>query len=246
MIKASLARLARYSRMICRWGIHRVLNSSTVTISGVKLALDHPSLSPKMKFNLRLGHYEAHEQVLLRKCLRQTDRVLEIGAGIGFLSNLAARIVPSQNITAVEANPDLIDLIKRNQKLNGVEFLVVNGVLGKGSDRRDFYVTPNFWASGLAPIQGAHKISVPQLDFQEFLLQTAPNVLVIDIEGGEGELLEGVTLPGVRTVIIELHPAVLKPKEISRVFNALAAQGLYPDLSQSSGMVYVFVAADDS
>lgn len=244
MTKSVAKKFVWYGKILGRWFWHRLVNSKVVEISGVKLALDHPSLSPKMKFNLRLGHYEAHEQVLLKECLQPNDRVLEIGAGIGFLSNLAAKIVPSDQITAVEANPDLIGLIRKNQQLNGVSFAVVNAVLGAGHGERDFYVTANFWASGLSPIPGARKISVPQLDFMELLERTAPTVLVIDIEGGEAELLRDAVLSGVTTAIIELHPAVLNPSQVSSIFQTLAKNGLFPDLKRSSGMVFVFVSRD--
>lgn len=240
MLSAIVTKFTYYGRMMSRWAWARGTGAKTVTISGVRLHLDHPALSPRMKFNLRLGHYEAHEQVLLRTCLMPTDRVLEVGAGVGFLSNLAAQTVPSDQITAVEANPDLIDLIEKNKSLNDTSFRVINAVLGQGDGTRDFYVTENFWASGLAPIEGAKKISVPQIDFSALLGDVDPTVLVIDIEGGEADLLSDIALPNVTTAIVELHPAVLSPKAISGIFQNLAAHGLYPDLQRSAGAVFVF------
>jgi len=117
---------------------------------------------------------------------------------------------------------------------------VLNAVLGAGEATRTFYVTPNFWASSLTPVVGATPISVMQLDFQTILDDFAPTLLVIDIEGGEAELLSKSDLTGVRALLLEVHPHQIEPDAMSRLFGHLMDQGLKIDLRASSGYVYLF------
>lgn len=231
---------ARYARMAARGLWYRITGAKTVPLGPVQVLVDHPALSPRMRFNLRIGHYEEHEQVLLTQLLRPSDRMLEIGAGVGFLSLLAATRIGGDQILAVEANPKLIDLIERNQQLNQSPFRVMNAVLGAGETQRDFYLAENFWASGLAPAPNTERITVKQRDFQTVLRDFQPSVLVIDIEGGEAELLRDAQLDTVNTVLLELHPQVLSGRAIGGIFQSLADNGLYPDLLRSMGYVYVF------
>lgn len=57
------------------------------------------------------------------------DRLLQIGAGLGFLSFIAAQTQLFEAITVVEANPQPIGTIKRNHQINNAECDVLNVVL---------------------------------------------------------------------------------------------------------------------
>ncbi len=241
MFASSLRANLQLVNMAWRYIFYSAVFAGRVTISGVRLSLNSPALSPKMRRNLKIGHYEAHEQQILVSELSSDDRVLELGAGVGFLSILAARKVPSGNIVAVEANAKLITLIEENQKLNGVSSRLINAVLGKGDGKSDFYVAKNFWASSIEPIEGAEKVKVPQRDFQSVLDELKPTFLIVDIEGGgEGSLFSGIRLASIQKCLLELHPLVLSTEKVSQIFGVMAENNLYPDLRKSSGFVYFF------
>jgi len=102
-------------RMGLSWAWSKITFAKTARIDATEVHLYHPSLSPKMRFNLRAGHYEAHEQVVLKKILSPDDRMVEVGGGIGFLSLVASKTLPPGNILTVEANPQLVDLITKTR-----------------------------------------------------------------------------------------------------------------------------------
>jgi hypothetical protein len=65
------------------------------------------------------GEYEAGEQKLIRQFLRTDDRVIELGGCIGVLSCLVnSRLESRTHHLVVEANPELIPILRRNRELN--------------------------------------------------------------------------------------------------------------------------------
>jgi hypothetical protein len=63
---------------------------------------------------LRDGTYEADEANAAERCVREGFRVLELGAGIGYVTAICARRTAPENVLAVEANPALIPVIESN------------------------------------------------------------------------------------------------------------------------------------
>ena len=215
---------------------------------GIKVPFVPNVISERMADVIRKGRYEASEIKLLRKLLRADDRVLELGAGVGVVSTVAAKIVGPGNVTTIEANPDLIQVIKETHKLNGVENVeVLHGVgtCAPTSATIDFWMREHFWASSLAPLKNdtdtTRRIQVPQIDLNDLAKRCAPTVLVMDIEGGEIDLLPELDLSTCRHVVIELHPRVYGLEGVDRCIQALSAQNLVYDAKRSrGGTVVVF------
>ena len=90
-----------------------------VTIGGVRVPRD-PAMIPDEVIALIYQERWEAEARLCREALRPGDRVLEIGAGTGFIGSLCARICGSENVLSYEANPRLEPLIRRTYALNGV------------------------------------------------------------------------------------------------------------------------------
>lgn len=206
-------------------------------------------ISPRMEQVIQKGRYEASEIKLLRKILRPRDRVLELGAGVGVVSTAAAMVTGPERVTVVEANPNLIPVISETHKLNGVSGVkVLNGV-GVGvpsEDEATFYLREDFWASSLEAPHDSEAgvitpVSVPKIDLNALLKEQRPSVFVLDIEGGELDLLPALDLSSCRSVVIELHPKVYQLDGVARCFDALRAKGLAYDAKQSrGGTVVVF------
>ena len=69
---------------------------------------DDPSvITPPIREAMLDGRFETEEASQIPAIVRPGDRVLEIGAGIGFISTLLARERRVARVIAVEANPDL-------------------------------------------------------------------------------------------------------------------------------------------
>ena len=181
------------------------------------------------------GSYEKKEAELVAKVIGRSDRVLELGAGVGFMGITVMQRCQPAYYVAYEANPALIDYIQKNQQLNGVSFDIHNAVLLEKEDQCSFYVTPAFWGSSLLqPQQGEWQlVTVPSLNKHKVMADALPTVLIVDIEGGEAAFFEGLDLSSVQKVIVEIHPQVLTDKELISLYTTLIHSGFLLDFKAS-------------
>ena len=214
----------------------------TFNIAGIALELPRNALTPGVWRALVEGWYEDAELEAITAVLRPDDVVLELGAAIGFVSAFAARRPGVRRVVAVEANPRLLALARRTHELNGTGALVelVNVVVAADAGEADFYLSEDFWASSMRPIPAAERVRLPARSLPSLLAEAGPSVLIVDIEGGEAELFRGAQLPGVRAVVMELHPEVVGLDGIARAFAHMAAAGLIYDPRSSYRHVVVF------
>jgi FkbM family methyltransferase len=212
-----------------------------LTYFGVRLALDDWWATPRLRDALYQGYYERPEYEVLSKTLRRGDRYLELGAGIGFLTACACRMVGEENVFSYEANPELAQLASRTARANGFEPQVENAVLGRHRGTVDFFIQRDFWGSSLEEVPGARRVAVPAISFAEVLERLRPTYLTIDIEGGEIALFDDFTLPpGVRAICMETHPAAVGVEATQQLIVKLIAQGFALDLDVTHDEVAFF------
>jgi FkbM family methyltransferase len=185
--------------------------------------------------------YEEREAEIVEATMCPSDRVIEAGCGIGFMATIAARI--AEDVQCYDANPAMVEAARRTIARNGVAATVVTAVLERSptSEKAAFYVDEQFWTSSLAPNARATEISVPVLDVVREIYEHRTSYLVVDIEGGETDLLTG-PLPGcVRKVCVECHPAVSPPAAMTAMLSSLLSQGFALSLDHSLPPVLYFV-----
>jgi len=203
--------------------------TEVIETSGVKVPFVPAIITPKIERPMRSSRYESGECAALRRILRVGDRVLELGAGVGLLSTVSALVPGVQSVTAIEANPDLIPLIRETYRLNGVARVDLrNGVATaeEGPDV-DFYIRPDFWASSLEPGSRSYSkiATLPRYALKTLMKEVNPTVIVCDIEGGEMGLFDAADLSGVRALVIEFHAKVYGEDGVTAILNLLAAKG---------------------
>lgn len=204
------------------------------------------SINDQVRFALVEGKYEQAERKALEFLLEPADRVLECGAGAGFLGVCAQKLCPGISYVAVEANPQLQPLIAANQALNGVSFHVISGAVAESSGNADFLVMENFMASQILSevdtvktgVSAAQVLAVPQFGLNELLASTGANFLIMDIEGAEYAALLSSILPGVNKLLVELHPALLSRQRIAAILRHLLALGFEPELDVCTANVF--------
>lgn len=89
---------------------------------------------------IRTRQYEVPEAKRIGKILRPADVVLEIGAGIGFVTALILKNPAVERVISFEANPLLVPMIQRTLADNGVgsqRFELHNAILGAEDNRLD-------------------------------------------------------------------------------------------------------------
>ncbi len=120
-------------------------------LRGLTLTLPEAALRGGLEKALSSGRYEHQEADAILSHLRPGDRFLDLGAGLGFLCALAARVVGQGAVTGVEAGPDTLALARANLNANGFPGvqLIHGAVTATAEGEVDFGQRPAFWASAL-------------------------------------------------------------------------------------------------
>lgn len=218
------------------WRFHR---PAWADHHGVLLPVTHPLISPGIAKQIYLGDYEAKELEIVSRRLEADDVFFEVGAGLGFLSTYCAQKIGSSRVFAYEAHPGLIPLIQETYARNGVTPELTHALLAQGNGEREFHVAADFWASSAHRPEG-EAIMARQIDVNEELARIKPSFLMVDIEGGEAELLACAHLEPVRKLCIETHPDVLGNKALSEMFASLITRGFSLDFTLMRKNVFFF------
>jgi FkbM family methyltransferase len=228
-----------------RWRAWR--RPEQIRVHGVKVPLDDRWLTPEIRRGLYEGWYERPEARAVRNTLRPSDRYLEVGAGIGVVTTVACQVIGSDRVTAFEANPQLIDVIRRTAAVNGCHPEVVNALLGRDDQPQDFFIQHEFWTSSVDPTTGGRPVIVPGRPFDAELQRVQPTYLMLDIEGAEIELLAGQLLPSaVRAVCMEVHPGVVGRAQVHKLVRHLEDQGFAVDFNVSGSSVAYLERLDEA
>ena len=221
-------------------------------LDGVALDIPDAMLGPALRQALERKTYEHAEARAVSLHLAPGDRVLELGAGAGYLSVQIARRVGAPNLLAVEAHPGMAAVARANLARNGlVGAEVLDGAAvpdNYAAATIGFHPASAFWASSLtqpAPDAAAAGVPVSALPFGALLERHRADVAIIDIEGGEELLFDAPWPRCPRLVMVELHPRRYPPSSVRRIFDAASAMGLAYCANGSRGTVVVFERADE-
>jgi len=197
---------------------------------GMKFPDDPTILRGRVRKLLRQNAYEAKESEAALRVVREGDRVIELGGGVGYMSTLVASKRKVASVHSFEANPNLIPYIRRVHAANGLSNAhVTNAILGPAPGKVDFHVRDQILSSSMTRFEGeappeTHQIDV--LSAAEVFADLAPSVLICDIEGAEVDLIPSLPLDTLRAAIIELHPQWIGPEGVNKVFAAFMQAGM--------------------
>ena len=170
------------------------------------------------------GAYEQHEIALVKQHLKENDRVLELGTGIGFVSAYCAKIVGSEKVYSFEGNPSMEPIIRELYRKNNVNPNLSIAMLGEGEGEKSFYVDDkSFLASSVTKIDAENVQLVKEQKLNEAIAAIRPSYLVMDIEGGEYDIFKMIDFQTICKVQFELHPNLLTAKQVAYIFEKLAA-----------------------
>jgi FkbM family methyltransferase len=212
----------------------------------LKFPKDGNYLTGKVRGLLRTGDYEREMTAAALRATHEGDTVLDLGCGLGFVAGMIAK---RRNIAAIhgyDGNATLLTYAEAMLATNGIHNVTLtHGVLGKRKGSVPFHIRAPFAASSLASVEGdeAEPVSVDMHNTKTVLGDVKPSVIICDIEGGEADLLDGITLKEVRQVVIKLHPNHIAHAGVRRVFEAMHNTGMVFDPRLSTGRIAGFVAA---
>jgi FkbM family methyltransferase len=221
IVSRAMLHLAKY----VQYRVRMLLQPTTITLNGVEIEVDR-GFSPAMKSVIYRERYESVEARCISFALEEHDVVLEVGAGIGYISALCAKIIGSESVFAYEANPELLPRIMRTYKRNDVNPSIINAALGSKADEILLHVGKDFVGSSVIKRENHETtISVPCLNVNRELSRVKPTFLIIDIEGGELDLVQAIDYFGVDKILIELHERIISKSATDRVRAHLTRSG---------------------
>lgn len=233
-----LREILRYAR---GW-LRTLFRSSRISVRGFQFDFSDAQISDSVKRFIRYETYEQDELDILQVTIDEEDAILELGAGIGFISSFACFINPNISYYAVEANPQLIPQLRLNHKLNNIKIPIVNCVLNHGgSDMIKFYLEENFWSSStIRRSDDAREVLIKCEDLNEFIIRSGINFLICDIEGGESDIIAKLDFTPISKILIEVHPHVIGEKQVSELIKHILNQSFYLDTSRSKNNCLFF------
>lgn len=210
-------------------------------IDGITLDVPEALLDDKIRDKLTSGEYEHSEARAARMRVRSGNRVLELGAGIGFISSVCAQLTDPKRIITVEANPETLGVIRQNLDLNGgADVQLRHGAIVEGESFGQtvaFRQRRRFWSSTLADTDTTPEelVEVPTIPLFPLLEEHRPHVVILDIEGAEQFLFDRPWPSGLRHVIVELHPGRYPNTIIQKIVDCMSRTGLTYDPGCSRG-----------
>jgi len=162
-----------------------------------------------------LGTYEPELQSALHELIPAGAVIYDVGANIGYVSLLLAKAAGvAGRVFAFEALPSNVEQLRRNVALNGMDArvtIIASAVTQTLGPVRFLVHT----SGGMGKVAGSagredsikSEVIVPGISLDEFVYgqgNPAPQVVKMDIEGGEV-----MALPGMRRVLTEAHPLML-------------------------------------
>lgn len=208
---------------------YTLTHPDVVVIEGVKINIQHDQITDEVRRHFYTGSYEGDEIRVVKDLINKNDIVVEVGAGIGFVSAYVAMKIGSDRVYAFEANPFMIEKIQENYVLNNVAPHISNLFLAKEEGKRDFFIDKNFWSSSSIQRKerSTTRIEVETVDVNQVLNKINPTVLIMDIEGGEEELIPLINFKdsSINKIMIELHPGIIGKRNASVLLARMISDG---------------------
>lgn len=164
-----------------------------ISRKGITIDPTLENLPPHVITKVLLGQYEADERSLLKQIISPEDNIIELGGGIGYLSCYINQLLSEpSNHAVVEANPNLIAILKRHKELNNCGFSVHHNAYSTTKQSVSFAIQNDDHLMGSSRHRTtAQQIDVETTDLETFSRQSGFDeyCLVADIEGSEQELI---------------------------------------------------------
>lgn len=179
--------------------------------------------------------YEKGEISILQQTVEASDIILELGTGVGLTSAYCATITGSDHVTTIEANINLKPFIQKLYTRNKVNPSLRFGVAGVETGEVTFYTEPNdIWSSSLLPVSPRGLLlQVNKINCNELLSSLRPSYLIMDIEGGEFDLIPSLDMTHISKIQIEIHAKLLGAEKAEILIDLLRDRGftLHNELS---------------
>lgn len=208
-----------------RWPapLWRITGRAWLELEGNRFRFEQVSRWPTTWWARRVhdGVWEREVAAFLAKTIKPGDTVLDIGAYVGPHALLASRLAgPSGAVYAFEPDPVARELLARNLLANRAANVTILpwAVVGQPGP---VWLKSDSLGNANTAVSASEGISrVPAVTLAGFCdqLRLTPDVIKIDVEGGEADIVTEDAIPvltGARAVVIEVHQDALAERGTS-------------------------------
>ncbi|MFZ9206395.1 MAG: FkbM family methyltransferase [Schleiferiaceae bacterium] len=242
----------RFRRFLLRQLVPEWIWPKMVSLDGVQFPVRGVDLNFGTKRWIANGLYECDERRLIHDVVKPGMTVVEMGGSIGILARiLASKVGESGRVVSIEASPELFKIACTwcpvPSQLN-----FIMGYAFPLNDASSIHIsefkTDGSELDGRAEWEVDSKQTSPTVawDFNRLGREKGivPDVLVVDIEGGESVLrsLSGQIPSKTRHLVLEFHPQFYGSEGITDVTTCLAREGFSP--TATSGQCTLFTRTD--
>lgn len=211
-------------------------------LKGINLGLPDVLATPEIVQKLTEGTYEEDEANAALRCVRPGFRVLELGAGIGYVTALCAQRTAPEQVVSVEANPALLQVVEANLARNGMAGVnlvhaAVTGAVAEGATGL-FALSAGYTGSSLDG--KGRPIRVPLVSVHALIRQHKPHVVLMDVEGAEADMFDRIWNCPLRFCVMELHPKKYQPRVIKKIVDVMSQMDMTYDPITSRGKILGF------
>jgi len=178
-----------------------------------------------------VSFYCSHEELILNELYRfptsnPAPRIVDCGAHCGLSVVYFKRLYPAAHVTAVEADPQIFDLLRANVSRRGLEDVtLINKAVAVGTEPVTFHREGADAGRIHALAESLETISVPTVSLDELLAEPV-ELLKLDVEGVESEVLcASRGLKMVSQLIVEYHSFVDSDQSLHQLLATLADNG---------------------
>ena len=172
--------------------------------------------------------YELNDRVMIEKNLNKSNKCIIIGGGIGFIAVIAYWKTKNK-ILVFEINPNIINLLKNNLKINKVKFTVYskNLTITSKIKNKKYNTSNNFLANSLYR-KTNKKINFKNLFYRQIRDFNKFNTLIIDGEGIEDYFIKNIKkINNIHHLFFEFHNDIFSEEKKNQLFNILKINKFY-------------------
>ncbi len=168
------------------------LLGNNARVGGITIGMDNRFIGADIKGEIMVDGYEYQERQLIQKYLPNDEPVIELGASIGVAACMVNRRLtsPDQHVV-VEANPDLMSILKKNRDMNHCQFQIIEAAIGYDSAYITFFSNEGS-LTGSIYRGGGKLMRVPARTLQSIAEGAGFSHfnLICDIEGSEIDVID--------------------------------------------------------
>ena len=211
-------------------GIYFTLFKKVFSRNGITIHIPFHLTDIPFRGRFVQNKYEREEATHLARHIAPEDKVLELGSCLGYVSCLTNKLIANkEDHVVVEANPELIPWIQKNKNENNCQFKIEHCIISP-EKHNEFYIH-ELIVGGSTRRKTMHKIEVEGVTFSDLERKYALNfnTLIMDIEGGELDLLRQhqQEISKFQKIFYEVHPFanILSKEEAEECENILTNLG---------------------